>query len=138
MRTLSTFKPTDNQMKILAMLAANKDKPNVAAKQLSGDANIVGARDLLMKMNIITYSDTDAALTDLGTSLAVDSGIIDDSGNLTDLGNKLTSTDNQNNEIDNPIDLDTSGGSEFPEPPDDTDLMDQLEGFSPLFSSLLL
>lgn len=136
MRKLSSFRPTDNQLKVLAVIAANKDKPEVAAKQLIGSENLVGARNLLMNMNIITYSDSEATLTDLGNTLAVDSGIIDDSGNLTDLGNTLASSDNPNaqNQIDdNPMDLDMNN-----EPGGEEDLMSNLESFSPLFKTLIL
>jgi hypothetical protein len=121
-------------MKVLAILVANNDKPNIAARQVSTDANLIGARNLLMKLNVITYSDAQAKLTDTGMILAADNNIIDDSGNLTDVGSKFLSTPPTSTSTDtSAIDISSSGESL----PDD-DLMSHLEGFSPLFSSLLL
>lgn len=145
MRVLSTIKPTQNQLKVMAIIAANKDKPVLGAQQISGDANLVGARNLLMKLNAITFTDDGADLTDVGAKLAIDNDIIDDSGQLTDIGNQLaTSTDKQNAPQDNgaPVDISpgangidqSNGGSPLAQGMD----VPPMEGFSTLFKSILL
>lgn len=80
---------TDTQKKVIARIVAAAT-PKVAAEDISKDPNIVAARDMLIKLGVITFSEgTLAALTASGKKLATDSNIIDAAGILTDEGNKL-------------------------------------------------
>lgn len=92
MRLLSAVHPTVNQKRVLAKILASPT-PSVAAQQVSGDANLVAARNMLMKLGMITFSNGEAALTQSGLQIASDEGIADQSGGLTDVGQKLAHTD---------------------------------------------
>lgn len=124
MRILSTVRLTDNQAKVLAILAANKDKPRQAASELTGTQNLIGARNVLMDLGAIVYADDHASLTDKGSMLALDNNIVDDADNLTDFGKSILPSTNTNN--DTQIDLNPTIDNE-----------PNMEGFSPLFTSLL-
>jgi len=83
---------TDTQKKVIARIVVAAT-PKVAAEDISKDPNIVAARDMLIKLGVITFSEgTLAALTASGKKLATDSNIIDAAGVLTDEGNKLLAT----------------------------------------------
>lgn len=139
MHLLNTIHPTESQLKILATIVSLQDKPVEAAEEISVGANMVAARNLLMKLNLITYSPDSAALTDQGARLARDHDIVDDNGQLTDKGQQLL-----------PVQSSPSNGEDSMTPPmSDANMgMDQpmgeipgsptgFESFSPLFKSLL-
>ena len=88
MRILNAVRPTETQKQILAKIASAAT-PKLAAGNIIGNQNLLSARDMLAKLGIITFSPNEAALTDAGEQLARDENIIDDSGQLTDVGNKL-------------------------------------------------
>jgi hypothetical protein len=92
MKLLSTVRLTDSQKRVIAKIAA-APTPNVAATDISKDANLVAARNMLMQLGAITYSEQEAQLTDKGQQLGVAENIIDDSGQLTDVGTKMASTE---------------------------------------------
>lgn len=95
MKLLSTVRLTDNQKRVIAKIAS-APTPTVAAEKISADANLIGARNELMRLGLITYTDQEATLTDKGTHIGTQENVIDDSGQLTDLGNKLAFTDSKN------------------------------------------
>lgn len=144
MRILSTIQPTKNQLKVLAIIAANQEKPNIAVQQLSHDQNLIAARNLLMQWNAIEFGQNKASLTDTGTKIATDNNIIDDSGQLTDMGQKLLPQD-----VDQPQGADNNTPVDLGAPPTD-EMGDEMglgglppeqppmEGFSKLFKSALL
>lgn len=88
MRIISAVHPSDNQKRVLAKIASAAT-PKVAGEQLSNDANIVAARNMLMKLGLITFSSGEAAFTDKGTQVAQDENIIDQNGQLTATGKAL-------------------------------------------------
>lgn len=131
MHILSTIRPTQNQLVVLATIIANKNHPAQAANDLSTNENIVAARNILMKLNVITYSDTSANLTSQGEQLAKDYDIMDEAGELTEKGQQLvndtaTSPLPSDQQINNPVDM---GIEQPPVVP--------MEGFSPLFKHIL-
>jgi hypothetical protein len=87
-RILSGIHPTDNQKRVLAIIIASPS-PKVANEELTGDENLMAARNILMKLGVITVVDGTAELTDKGTQIAQDERITDETGQLTDLGNEL-------------------------------------------------
>lgn len=91
MRLLSTIRLNDNQKRVLAKIAA-APTPTVAGEEISKETNLVAARNMLMKLGIITFVDNRAEITDKGQALAKEENITDDSGGLTDAGNKLAFT----------------------------------------------
>lgn len=91
MRLLSTVRLNDNQKRVLAKIAA-APTPTVAGEEISKEPNLISARNLLMKLGAITFVDGRAEITDKGQSLGKDENILDDSGGLTDAGNKIAFT----------------------------------------------
>ncbi len=134
MRVLSTIQPTKSQKIVMAVIAANKDKPNVAKQLLSNDRNLIAARNFLINLNAIEFADNLVGLTTIGTKVAVDNNLIDQSGALTDYGQSLVPqlpTNQGEQPEENPVDLPTDMGmEEIPPMP--------MEGFSQLFKSALL
>lgn len=91
MRLLSTIRLTDSQKRVIAKISAAAT-PTVAGEEISKDANLVAARNMLMKLGVITFVDNRAEITDKGNQLAVEENIVDEQGELTELGNKLAFT----------------------------------------------
>jgi hypothetical protein len=89
-RMLSGIHPTDNQKRVLAKIIAAPNS-KVAGEDISGDENMIAARNILMKLGVITFSAGAAELTDKGEQIAQDENIADASGQLTDVGNALVS-----------------------------------------------
>jgi len=58
----------------------------VAGEEISRDANMVAARDVLIKLGYINYNRGRASLTPTGEQLARDEGIWDEMGQLTPQG----------------------------------------------------
>jgi hypothetical protein len=87
-RILSGIHPTDNQKRVLAIIIASPS-PKVANEELTGDENLMAARNILMKLGVVTVVAGAAELTDKGTQIAQDERITDETGQLTDLGNEL-------------------------------------------------
>lgn len=139
MRLLSTLRPTQNQLTVLAKIIASQEVPARAAAEISSNANLIAARNILMKLGLILYTDNSATLTDKGTQLAKEQNIIDESGQLTDEGNKLASTlaNGQQSKEEPQPEIDQSMGGN-----PDMGLGDigapSMEGFSSLFKHILL
>jgi len=139
MRLLSTLRPTQNQLRVIAKICAAKDFPARAAAEISSDTNLVAARNLLMKLNIITFTDDNAALTDIGEQVALEQNIIDDAGEMTEDGNKLAATESNgkpDEEMPAPMGEPPMGGMPPPPSPMGGE-MPPMEGFSKLFKHIL-
>jgi hypothetical protein len=141
MRTLSTLRPTQNQQLVMALISSLKDKPAKAAVSVSTGQNMVAARNMLMKLGVITYTNSHAALTATGEQLAKDYDIIDDAGSLTDNGNQLLAAapgykpQPQNQQVPQPTpdQVGMNAGGDF-----DIGSEPGMESFSNLFKTLLL
>ena len=138
MHLLSTLRPTQNQMKVIAKIVASQDVPARAAAEISSNPNLIAARNLLMKLNVITFADNAATLTDKGQQLAKEQNITDESGQLTDEGNKLASSDADGKQTEEQPQPGTDQNMGAP----DMGLNDlgapPMEGFSNLFKNLLI
>ena len=95
MRIMSAVHPTANQKRVLAKIAA-APTPTVAGEEISKDANLVAARNMLMKLGVITFDNREAALTDRGTQIATEENIIGPDGQLTQAGQQLAYTNAAN------------------------------------------
>lgn len=141
MHLLSTIKPTQNQLRVMAKIIVAQDQPVKAASEISDDVSLVAARNLLAKLGLITFSDRDAKLTEKGQQVAHEQGIADESGQITDTGSKLaaTNTDGKNDETMPASDAGTELPSTPPEPMGDMPDMGTLgmEGYSQLFKNIL-
>lgn len=120
MRIMSAVHPTDNQKRVLAKLMA-APTPAVGAQAVSGDANLIAARNMLMKMGLITFANGEATVTDRGMQVASDENVIDQSGELTPAGQELAFTNSRGQ-----ADQDQAGGS----PPPDPAAPPRMESFS--------
>jgi predicted methyltransferase len=116
MRLLSAVHPTTNQKRVLAKILA-APTPTVAGEEISKDANLVAARNMLMKLGIITFANNEAALTDRGTQVAAEENIADQSGQLTPTGQQLAYTNAQGQ-----TDSDQAGGAAQQQPAPDMGL----------------
>lgn len=97
MRIMSALHPTSNQKRVIAKILA-APTPMVAGSEISNDANIVAARNMLMKLGVITFTNGEAQLTDSGLKIASDENIADANGQLTSAGQKLAYTDTMGSE----------------------------------------
>lgn len=88
MRELKAFRPTQSQKVVLASILSAQT-PKLAAEQISAKPNLKTARDMLGRLGLITFTDSQASLTDMGMALARDEGISDEGGQLTDVGQQL-------------------------------------------------
>ncbi len=139
MKILDTIHLTNNQQIVLALIASNKEKPAKAAQSVSTGTNIVAARNSLMSFGLISYTSSHAILTDKGEKMAVDCGLIDDSGSLTPDGTALLSKlpgqqPAQNQQIPQPIPDQMGAGTT---PGMDMGTQPGMESFSILFKTLL-
>lgn len=120
MKLLTTIRLTQTQLQVIAKIVASQDVPARAAQEISNSQNLITARNMLMKLDVITYSIDNAALTPKGENLAREQNVVDETGNLTDEGNRL-------------LDI------QQPSPPqtDSTPEQFPMESFSELFKSIL-
>jgi hypothetical protein len=144
MHLLNTIRPTQNQQIVLALIAQNKNKPAKAAASVSTGENMVAARNMLMRLDVISYTPSHAILTTKGEQIAKDYNIIDDSGALTPEGTQLISKlpgqqPPQNQQVPQPqpdqFGSDQGMGGELGM---DLGTEPGMEGFSNLFKNIIL
>ena len=88
-RVLTTVRLTQYQKTVLALVAAAPDGI-VPDEDISKDRNMSAARKLLVKLGLLVNEKEDQySISDAGQKVAKDEGIVDDGGQLTELGNKL-------------------------------------------------
>lgn len=92
MRILNNVQLTDFQKQALAKIVASPT-PKVAGAQISAGQNMIAARDALLKLGALTFSNGEAQLTDKGQQLAQSENIVDQGGQLTDEGQQLAQAD---------------------------------------------
>ena len=80
----------DNQ-KLLLLIVKVSATPEQAFETIIGNDNLIAARNTLQKLNYISINNNQITLTDEGTSALTEFNLIDESGNLTDDGQKLIS-----------------------------------------------
>lgn len=86
---------SNTQKYVLTKLIAS-ETGQMAYEAVSRGRNIVASRDNLTKANLMTFSDGEtpqqekkfAAITDQGTQVLKDEGLVDEMGQLTDTGNQ--------------------------------------------------
>jgi hypothetical protein len=87
-RVIPVVHPTQNQSAVLAKIVGAAT-PKIAAAEISDNANLAAARDMLQKMGLIKLDDTGATVTDSGKEVMVNHNLADSSGGLTPDGQKL-------------------------------------------------
>lgn len=73
----------------------------VALDEISGDRQLIAARDILAKLGLIQFSNTSASITDDGKEVMESSYLIDESGELTDEGQKFAYDNEENKQMNN-------------------------------------
>ena len=96
MKVLDTVKLSDTQKRVLAKVIA-APTPRLAAEELSGDVNLVAARDMLLDLGLLQIVQGHASLTDKGRHVAREENIADESGGLTADGEEFAYSDSQGN-----------------------------------------
>lgn len=88
-RVLTNVRLTQHQMKVLAMILASPE--GVAPDEdISKGPNLTTARKLLTKLGMITHDgDNKYSVSETGMKVAKDENIIDETGQLTEVGNEL-------------------------------------------------
>lgn len=86
-RTNPIIRPTNNQMKVLTIIKASPT-PEVAAAEISTGSNLLAARDMLVKLGLISIEDNQARVTDKGEEIMKNQNLVDETGNLTPEGEK--------------------------------------------------
>ena len=116
---LRSLRLTTNMQKVMAKILA-APTPAAAAAEISKGQNLVAARDILMKIGLITYKEQpdEATVTDQGQQVLRDENITDESGQLTDQGQQLAYDGAAPGTIDTnapgPTDLGNLGGEPAP------------------------
>lgn len=88
MKELNTVNLTTNQKRVIAKIVASPT-PKIAGEEISGDQNLIGARNELARLGAIQYAGGEAMLTDIGQRLAQEDNLVDASGQLTPDGQSL-------------------------------------------------
>lgn len=91
MRVLPSVTLTSNQKRVLAKIAASPT-PKVAGQEISGDQNLIGARDQLAHLGAIEFVAGEATMTEKGQQLSREHNITDEGGQLTPDGEQLAYT----------------------------------------------
>lgn len=91
MKQLDTIALTSNQKRVIAKILA-APTPSVAGEEISGDQNLIAARNQLTRIGAIQVLGDEATLTDVGERLAREDNITDESGELTPDGQELAFT----------------------------------------------
>lgn len=97
MKELNTVNLTANQKRAIAKIIASPT-PKIAGQEVSGDQNLVAARNELARLGAIHFVGGECSLTDIGERLAQEDNIADASGQLTPDGQKLAYTDTSGKE----------------------------------------
>jgi hypothetical protein len=86
-RVLTQVRLTNNQKKVLSIIVMNGEG-RVHDEEISSDRNMVGARELLMRLGLIEQQEDDwIAITEKGKQIAEQEGLTKN-GELTDQGNQ--------------------------------------------------
>lgn len=93
-KRIQNVKLTDTQKKVLGKLKVAKTD-RLGFDDISQGRQIIAARDLLKKLGLITFDEAKATagITDDGEQVMKDTGLTDNSGQLTDEGNKFAYDD---------------------------------------------
>lgn len=72
--------------KTVLVILSHSTTPRVAAEELAQTPNLRTAANTLSKLGALTYTDTEASLTDAGRQLSVEENLTDETGTLTTNG----------------------------------------------------
>jgi len=89
---LTTVHLSDAQRIVLTKILSSPT-PQVAYESISATRNLVAARNLMAKLGLILVTDNTAAITQPGREVAKDEALIDDTGKLTDEGERYAQAD---------------------------------------------
>jgi len=112
-RVLTNVRLTQYQMTVLAMIIASPE--GIAPDEdISKGPNLTSARTMLTKLGLITHDgDNKYSVSEIGMKVAKDENLIDDTGQLTELGNEKAYA---NQEKAPSVSAGPGGPSDFPAP----------------------
>ena len=85
---MKTLRPTTNQKKVLLKTYLSP-VPSVALGETEKTINLVKARDILIELGYIRKTDDGIEITDRGVNVLKHEGLVDEDGELTDLGQRV-------------------------------------------------
>jgi len=102
-RVLSTVHLSDMQSVVLSKIIAAAT-PQTAFETINNGRNLVGARDELQRLGLITVMNGTASVTDKGQQVMQAENLVSDTGELTDRGAKFAQVQKATDlkDIDNP------------------------------------
>ncbi len=86
-RVATIISPTNTQKAVLTKIKS-APTPEVAATEISKGNHLLTARDMLVKLNLITVDNNKAEITSQGEDVMKNQNLVDDMGELTDEGQK--------------------------------------------------
>lgn len=89
-RVNAILRPTRHQKEVLAKIRGAAT-PETAAANVSQDAHLVAARDLLVKLGLIEVQDGQASITPRGEEVMRNQNLIDETGQLTPEAQQMVS-----------------------------------------------
>ena len=114
-RILTTIRLTQHQMVVLAMIIASPEG-NLPDEDISKGPNLKQARNILIQLDMITNDgENKYSVTEKGQKVAKDENIVDDMGELTELGQGLAYPDEDKKEPTS-TSPGPGGPSDFPAP----------------------
>lgn len=87
-RTLGNVLLSEAQKFILTKLLLPDSTPLLGYQNISVGKNIVANRDVLVKLGMLTLGDNEAEITEAGTEALRNEGLVDEAGQLSDLGER--------------------------------------------------
>lgn len=97
----TSLRLTETQKKVLCNIHT-APTPKIAYEYTTGDEYKTESRNFLLTNGFIQYiDDGELTITNNGFELLINSGVIDEDGNLTDYGNELISNEENNSDINN-------------------------------------
>lgn len=94
-QTLRNIRLSDIQKEVLAKVHAAPNEEVAGGEILEGGRNYVGAKDILVRLGLMTFHDNEATITQTGQEVMKKLNLIDDTGQLTDEGNQYAYSDEE-------------------------------------------
>lgn len=108
-QTLHSVRLSDIQKEVLARVHAAPNEQVAADEILDGGQNYVGAKNILVRLDLINFHDNEASVTDEGEEVMKRANLIDDQGQLTDEGQRYAYDEEDQPQQDQPDQPDQPG-----------------------------
>lgn len=92
-QVLRNIRLSDIQKEVLAKTIAAPNEDVAGDEILDGGRNYVGAKNILVRLGLMTFHDNEATITQTGHEVMKRANLIDETGQLTDEGQKYAYSD---------------------------------------------